>query len=444
MDHNIFNISYAKNYGCNQMILTPTAQLMPTKEQLDNNFRIQMIHENNIPGLLNTHIYYADATPSFCYDINGLQSLKIVLESTPLTYVLLTKILVGMYNAFMELENYMLKYEHLLTDLEYIYISSDYSNVYLCYYPIYEHNFSHSIKNIFDQLLKTVDHHDEKCVFLAYTLHKECMSPDFSSTQLLTSLSTLSSKYDIANLDQHSSDYCHTSTNDIKPHTEPANHIKDSNHTTALHDTVKSTFIQDNKSLVLKMSVLASITLLSVITITTMFALGVFSMTIFLILFAIIAIICAYNGYMIYYLNAPSKLSSVIATKDLTTQPIYSQTDKFVSPSTCLLSPINEDSIYKLIYTGNDNRQDIPMTTFPFVIGKGDVCDGQLPDLTVSRIHARFDQIANELGNPTLYIEDLNSTNGTQVNTTPLAPYSKTHLSIGDMISFGGVTYLLR
>ena len=111
MDHNIFNISYAKNYGCNQMILTPTAQLMPTKEQLDNNFRIQMIHENNIPGLLNTHIYYADATPSFCYDINGLQSLKIVLESTPLTYVLLTKILVGMYNAFMELENYMLKYD---------------------------------------------------------------------------------------------------------------------------------------------------------------------------------------------------------------------------------------------------------------------------------------------------------------------------------------------
>ena len=309
---------------------------------------------------------------------------------------------------------------------------------------IYEHDFSQSIKNLFDQLLKAVDHKDEKCVYLAYTLHKECMSPDFNSKKLLSSLSTISYKYEISNVDNyHPDNYTppvHESNNLINNAFETEHPTQ---HTT-LHDTIKSTFILNNKTLVFKMSVLASLLFTAIAVITILLALGVISVTLFFILIIVIVIICGYNGYMIYYLNAPSKLSSVIASKTPSVPPTSPESSNKNSPSTSLLTPIKDEGIYKLVYTGNDNRQDIPITTFPFVIGKGDVCDIHLPDLTVSRIHARFDNVADEYGNLTLYIEDLNSTNGTLVNTVALSPYSKTALSIGDVISFGGVSYLLR
>ncbi|MCM1099759.1 MAG: FHA domain-containing protein [Clostridium sp.] len=75
-----------------------------------------------------------------------------------------------------------------------------------------------------------------------------------------------------------------------------------------------------------------------------------------------------------------------------------------------------------------------------FVIGKQkDEVDLVLEDDSVSRLHAR---ICRE--DETVYLEDLNSTNGTFKNGLRLQPYEKRRLQEGDEIRFGKLLFVYR
>lgn len=77
---------------------------------------------------------------------------------------------------------------------------------------------------------------------------------------------------------------------------------------------------------------------------------------------------------------------------------------------------------------------------FPFVIGKRkEETDLVLDDRSISRIHAR---ILEEEGN--IYLEDLNSTNGTFKNGLRMRPYEKRRLEKEDELRFGKVEYIFR
>lgn len=73
---------------------------------------------------------------------------------------------------------------------------------------------------------------------------------------------------------------------------------------------------------------------------------------------------------------------------------------------------------------------------YRFTIGREPACDMTLPDETVSRWHASLERSSGEW-----LLADLGSTNGTRLNgwrvTAPIP------VRPGDMVSFGGVTYVL-
>lgn len=76
----------------------------------------------------------------------------------------------------------------------------------------------------------------------------------------------------------------------------------------------------------------------------------------------------------------------------------------------------------------------------PFVIGKKkEEVDYALEDRSVSRIHAR---ILEEDG--ILYLEDLNSTNGTYKNGLRMQPYEKRRLERDDELRFGMAEYTFQ
>ena len=90
----------------------------------------------------------------------------------------------------------------------------------------------------------------------------------------------------------------------------------------------------------------------------------------------------------------------------------------------------------KLSRIGND-KEKYEISKFPFIIGKngGDV-DLKLESQVISRFHAviTFD-------GKKYYIEDMNSKNGTFVNSKRLEPYKKAKLSPGDDVSFANLAY---
>lgn len=79
---------------------------------------------------------------------------------------------------------------------------------------------------------------------------------------------------------------------------------------------------------------------------------------------------------------------------------------------------------------------DRPVVTIGKRKGEADVV---LPDMSVSRLHAR---IVKE--KESCYIEDLNSTNGTFKNGLRLQPYERRELEEGDEIKVGRVSLVFR
>ncbi len=82
----------------------------------------------------------------------------------------------------------------------------------------------------------------------------------------------------------------------------------------------------------------------------------------------------------------------------------------------------------------------IRLEKFPFVLGKRrEDADYVLSDYASSRVHARFIQ-----ENAEIYIEDLNSTNGTFKNGLRLQPYEKRRLEPEDVLRFGKSTFVYK
>lgn len=87
-----------------------------------------------------------------------------------------------------------------------------------------------------------------------------------------------------------------------------------------------------------------------------------------------------------------------------------------------------------------DGELVVLLEKFPFVIGKKkEAVDLALNDYSASRVHAR---IVREEGG--IYVEDVNSTNGTYKNGLRLQPYEKRKLEVGDELRFGKTEYVYR
>jgi len=82
----------------------------------------------------------------------------------------------------------------------------------------------------------------------------------------------------------------------------------------------------------------------------------------------------------------------------------------------------------------------VRLVKFPFVVGKRkEDADYVLTDYSASRVHARF--IEEEDG---IYLEDLNSTNGTFKNGLRMQPYEKRKLEPEDILRFGKSSYVFK
>ena len=80
------------------------------------------------------------------------------------------------------------------------------------------------------------------------------------------------------------------------------------------------------------------------------------------------------------------------------------------------------------------------LETGDFLIGKQkDDVNMVLNDESVSRIHARISLEGN-----LVYLEDLNSTNGTFKNGLRLQPYEKRRIEENDEIRFGKLLFVFR
>ena len=111
--------------------------------------------------------------------------------------------------------------------------------------------------------------------------------------------------------------------------------------------------------------------------------------------------------------------------------------EEFYGKTELVYSASNAEKILK---ARTKKYKDIELTRFPFVIGKiPDMVDEIIDHKTISRIHARF--ILSEDGN-TVFMQDLNSQNGTFKNGLRLDANEMVRIVPGDEIAFAGIGYV--
>ena len=414
-----FQVSYKKTVGKNFMLI----EAPDTGTEADiKSFRIRMLHENVIPSILNTNVQYIDDMPSFQYDITGMQSLQVILDTAPLTYTLLCKIFFSLYNALLSIENYLLLHDHILLSPEYIYLAADFSDVRLCYCPLKTDSINNSIGSFFDYLLKKVDHTDEKCVYLAYSMHRCCNDTDFNMAKLYSQLSAVPEHTENIYKVQETPSVSPISAIQASTGLEPINYA--------------NVFLKkERSSKLIKTGALIAGMLAAFLISTLLFIGDIYNMEFYVLLLVAIIVVGIYNGYYLYRQYGKTRLEAV---SESSIKSIPSDT------STVMLTAASDINSHKLIYTGNGDCDDIILTHYPFVIGKTESCSAILQNSAISRLHAKLTIVPIDNDNEDICIEDLNSTNGTLVNNTPLTPYEKYPVTSGDFITFGHLTYIFR
>lgn len=103
---------------------------------------------------------------------------------------------------------------------------------------------------------------------------------------------------------------------------------------------------------------------------------------------------------------------------------------------TKMLNTVEEEIQGILKYEGTNLLPDITISAVPFTIGTAKDCDGLIKCSTISRYHAKI-----TLTDGIYFIEDLNSTNGTQVNGGLLSYRTKVSLKKNERIYFANEPY---
>lgn len=120
---------------------------------------------------------------------------------------------------------------------------------------------------------------------------------------------------------------------------------------------------------------------------------------------------------------------------------MYMQPDeKIQSSETVLLTGSFVNNGEKLVYSGNHNHSDYSIDDNTILIGSAEEQNNLvIKSASVSKRHARLTRSGNNI-----FLEDLNSTNGTYVNGDPLSYQEKRLLKKNDKIHFADEMYVLE
>lgn len=135
----------------------------------------------------------------------------------------------------------------------------------------------------------------------------------------------------------------------------------------------------------------------------------------------------------------PENADVVYREEDMSYRAEYEEPEKAEEEKTVYMD-IRQDQERKLYGIGKFRQQKVCLERLPCVVGKDKALVTQMiSDSSVSRMHARFFEEGEQL-----WMQDLNSTNGTYHNGLRLKPNEKVVLEAEDEVGFGRVQFIFR
>ena len=151
----------------------------------DNDYRIQMILNNNIKGLLPLKIRNVNKEKELLYDITGMSSLSSIFERSLIKKDDLKKLMLEIKRLEETHKEYLLCGDNIKFDLNSIYYKAKEKQYYFVYTPIEVDDYNLQMKALFNQVLDYVNYNDREAVTLAYGMQEIASRDDFALDELL-------------------------------------------------------------------------------------------------------------------------------------------------------------------------------------------------------------------------------------------------------------------
>ena len=417
---------------------------LKTGMKLGEDYISKMLIHNNIPGIVPAQFKSRDSENYIVYPVNGFMPLSQTFEIKRFSGERAESLIRSFVNACGGMEDFLLPFNRLVMEPEYIYEGYGVKEKFLW---IYGNAGSASASTLFEYLLNRTDSKDERAIKIMYSMYQVCKEYEFMEAEDMGGSVTgmlyekakelISEPFD--SFDERIKGLVENENAMFKKYSEnnPLNfeNIKDR---ASMKKEIQDKKIYENmgkdyisvreKSKEREREERGKMLQVSSRN-DKVFVADSFKK------------VKNTFGRVWTYLNSDigSKKrteASVVEenvseymTKEVKRVSVAERSEESSKPTTLLTNGSVHGGVYCLRpeESGEDN---VIITSYPFFIGKAERdVSLVLDDSTVSRYHARIDRTEDEF-----WITDLNSTNGTFLNGIRLLPYERVFLKRGDIV----------
>lgn len=152
--------------------------LLETVEK--GNYKREMIIQNDIEGFLSCKLIHEGEFPYLSYELSGKKSLSKKFQELKMTFADIEELLLSIIQTVKKSREYLLDSKNICLDPDFIYYDIETLKLFLLYDPdsIYEKSFQY--RDLAEYLLDKVDHREEAAVKIAYQFYRLSKEDFFS------------------------------------------------------------------------------------------------------------------------------------------------------------------------------------------------------------------------------------------------------------------------
>lgn len=349
-------------------------------------YELNMICNNKIKGLLDCRRYLFNGQTELHYNITSKQPLSRVYLKKELTAEDVRKILLSIRLLMDELKKYLLSFECILFDAEYCYCNPETKQSEWIFYP--QRKSESSMGKLAEFLIDRVDHGERTAVDMVYHFYKLVRNDMLTKAELDKLIEEYKSDktYEPLKCEKHDFGY--------EQDMQLAVQYKEAD---CGNDTLKSNTVWEKvKELI-------------------------------------------HTKVRIFSKEKTNKWGKRIETVNSLNWETYGLEEyENYKGETVVMGVQSIKATRRLRSLSKSDAEYISLQKLPCILGKMEECsDIVLRDQSISRMHARIFEENGEL-----YLQDLNSTNGSYINNLELESNEIVKLKIGDEITFGNLRYI--
>lgn len=385
-----------------------------TAENESDNYQIKMLENNEPDGFLKLTVRRVDGINRMLYRISSCTAMDEFYIKKTFAWEDMNMLIKSFIRVFDSVEKYMIDYDGILLNPEYIYTNGQ-GNWQFAYYAGKTTSFSEDIKILFEYIIRRINHKDMKAVTAAYGIYKRICEGNINPEKLF--------EMEIGDEDEGVVEKEYKKVEAVIPEI-----------------CTEETEEPDNVKLYIMYAVMAVYAVLTIYVMAGIFLKnmrignasgGIYILVLILLISGGIAAYRWYRQNRELFIKVKEKQIEI---------PFEKSHVRIILPKnnpenelTTVLTDEDNNSRHFLKWSDMTGQKEYELNDRITIIGSAaDRADCVISEKGISRVHAR---ISNE--DLKYYIKDMNSTNGTKVNGRALACYELCEIKSNDRIELG-------